>query len=161
MILGIDPGLDGALAWIEDDGALACVEDMPALELSRGGKAKREVDKYALARMIDDHIPSVVFIERVGSMPGQGVSSVFAFGRVTGMLIGICAATFAPIHELSPVAWRRAVGIARGAGKDASRDVAITRWPQETFFGRKRDHNRAEAALIALGGKILRSNGKL
>ena len=89
-VLGIDPGLSGACAlYIPTTGALT-VFDMPTLALSRGGKAKREPDAVELARLIDAAGPIAhAFVEQVGAMPGQGVSSVFAFGKVFGLALGI------------------------------------------------------------------------
>ena len=51
-ILGVDPGLGGALAILIADGSLA-VFDMPVHQLKRGGKNKHEIDRYELARLVD------------------------------------------------------------------------------------------------------------
>ena len=50
IILGVDPGLGGALALLDGDGGLV-VHDMPTHKLTRGRKAKRELDRYELARI--------------------------------------------------------------------------------------------------------------
>lgn len=162
-IVGIDPGLSGALAVIEDGGdhIVDCI-DMPTLALKRGRKNKRELDHVELAlamlRLCDG--ASAVFVERVQSMPGQGVSSSFAFGRATGIVIGLSAAQQVPLHEIAPVKWRRLVGLASGSGKDAARALCKRNWPLSApLWSRVKDEGRADAALIALAGlRSLQSN---
>jgi crossover junction endodeoxyribonuclease RuvC len=105
-VLGVDPGLSGALAFLVADGNLETI-DMPTFRLKRNGKGKREVDRFELARIIDahDHIDHV-FIEKVGAMPGQGVSSMFQFGRSLGIVEGVLAACFIPCDYVTPRKWR-------------------------------------------------------
>ncbi|MGP1257084.1 MAG: crossover junction endodeoxyribonuclease RuvC [Kiloniellales bacterium] len=155
-VVGIDPGLSGAIAVISDSGdhIVDCI-DMPTLELKRGRKNKRELDHVELAlamlRLCDG--ASAVFVERVQSMPGQGVSSSFAFGRATGIVIGLTAAQQVPLHEIAPVRWRRLVGLKSGSGKDAARALCKRNWPVNApLWSRVKDEGRADAALIALAG---------
>ena len=91
-ILGIDPGLSGALALYDVDGSLEVV-DIPTLQLK-----KRVIDEYALARIIDDWSPRIreVWLEQVGTRPGEGAVGAFTFGRGYGLIRGICAASFPP-----------------------------------------------------------------
>lgn len=153
-VLAIDPGLSGALALYAGGGVLE-VYDVPTLALARNGKAKREVDHYALARIIDDiagrYPQAHAIIEQVGSMPGQGVSSVFAFGKVYGVLIGVCAAHFLPISFVTPAVWKRALKVP--ASKDGARAAASAVFPHHADkWARVKDDGRAEAALIAVYG---------
>ncbi len=149
-ILGIDPGLGGALALLTAAGSLE-ISDMPCHEIDRGGKHKRQVDVAALASLIRDARPSHAVLERVGAMPGQGVSSMFAFGRSVGQLEGIIAALAIPISYVTPQTWRRALAVP--GGKDGSRLRASELMPGHAAnWHRKRDDGRAEAALIALWG---------
>jgi crossover junction endodeoxyribonuclease RuvC len=152
IVAGIDLGLSGAVALIDAaSGAVVDIADMPTLALARGGKHKREIDAHSLARLIGDRRPSHVYIEMVGAMPGQGVSSVFAFGKSFGVVIGVLAALAVPMTLVSPVTWKRALGVP--AAKDAARyrasqllPAAAHHWPLVKHDG------RAEAALIALYG---------
>jgi crossover junction endodeoxyribonuclease RuvC len=99
------------------------VFDIPTLSLSRGGKAKREADAVELARRIDAAGPIAhAFVEQVGAMPGQGVSSVFAFGKVFGLALGILAANFIPHTLVAPQRWKRALVVP--ADKDGARAPA-------------------------------------
>ena len=150
--IGIDPGLSGAIAIISDDSLK--VFDMPTMTVDRNGKAKRQVSANELADLLrscagnDCH----VYVERVSAMAGQGVTSVFSFGRSFGMIEGILAALKMPVTFVAPATWVKGVG--RGPGKDASRARAMELFPlQQEFFKRVKDDGRADAALIAYWGK--------
>lgn len=151
-IIGIDPGLSGAVAVLTGTDSLS-VFDMPTMTVERNGKAKRQVSASELAEIIyimkndDCH----VYCERVGAMAGQGVTSVFSFGRSFGMIEGILAALHLPVTYVAPATWVKAVG--RGQGKDASRARAMEIFPNnQTDFKRVKDDGRADAALIAYWG---------
>lgn len=147
-ILGIDPGLSGALALYDIDGSLEVV-DMPTLQL----KTKRVIDEYALARVIDDWSSRVreVWLEQVGVRPGEGAVGAFTFGRGYGALRGICAANFLTIVDVTPATWKAALKV-RG-DKDESRLRASALFPRHgALWSLKKHDGRAEAALIALHG---------
>lgn len=153
LILGIDPGLSGALALYNTATGSLVIDDMPTFSLTRGGKAKRDVNVSELARIIDSGRPARAFLERVGAMPGQGVSSVFKFGEAFGIVRGCLA--FVPTELVAPTVWRKAVGIKTGAGKDTSRARATALFPRyANQFARVKDDGRAEAALIAYYGGL-------
>jgi len=98
IILGVDPGLSGALAFYNLVDGVVRVEDMPVVELMRGGKAKREVSATLLRHVLPRYGKiSHAYLERVGAMPGQGVSSVFSFGRSVGVVEGVLAAFDVPV----------------------------------------------------------------
>lgn len=145
--LGIDPGLSGAVA-LYDDGALE-VHDIPTLVIG----TKRQIDEYALARLIDSLSAriGVVWLEQVGTRPGEGAVGAFSFGKGYGLLRGICAANFLTIQDVTPQVWKRALKVSRD--KDESRARASALFPR---FGQlwplKKHDGRAEAALIALYG---------
>jgi crossover junction endodeoxyribonuclease RuvC len=149
--IGIDPGLSGAIAIISPENLK--IFDMPTMTVERNGKAKRQVSAAELAEMLylysgrDCH----VYCERVSAMAGQGVTSVFSFGRSFGMIEGILAAFKMPVTFVPPATWVKAVG--RGQGKDASRARAMELFPSDQDqFKRVKDDGRADAALIAYWG---------
>ena len=149
--IGIDPGLSGAIAIISPENLK--IFDMPIMTVERNGKAKRQVSASELAEMLylysgrDCH----VYCERVSAMAGQGVTSVFSFGRSFGMIEGILAAFKLPVTYVAPATWVKAVG--RGQGKDASRARAMELFPSDQDqFKRVKDDGRADAALIAYWG---------
>jgi crossover junction endodeoxyribonuclease RuvC len=149
--IGIDPGLSGAIAIISTESLK--IFDMPTMTVERNGKAKRQVSASELAEMLylysgrDCH----VYCERVSAMAGQGVTSVFSFGRSFGMIEGILAAFKMPVTFVPPATWVKAIG--RGQGKDASRARAMELFPSDQDqFKRVKDDGRADAALIAYWG---------
>ena len=147
-ILGIDPGLSGALALLSGDGIE--VFDVPTLKARARG---REVNWPEVARWVDaaGHIDHAV-IEEVGSRPGQGVSSMFKFGYVAGGLRGIVSAHFIPVTLVTPQQWKREMAVPKE--KDGARARASELLPSHChLFVRVKDHGRAEAALIALWGR--------
>ena len=92
IILGIDPGLSGALAFLDTNTGMIAIEDMPTVEVKRNNKLKREVSPQLTAAIIAKRHAEAAFLEKVNAMAGQGVSSVFSFGRSSGILEGILAA---------------------------------------------------------------------
>ena len=149
--IGIVPGLSGAIAILSPENLK--IFDMPTMTVERNGKAKRQVSASQLAEMLylysgrDCH----VYCERVGAVTGQGVTSVFSFGRSFGMIEGILAAFKMPVTFVPPATWVKAVG--RGQGKDASRARAMELFPDnQADFKRVKDDGRADAALIAHWG---------
>ena len=67
--LGIDIGLNGAIAVVEGD-RLIDVHDMPTFSMERNGKNKRMVNAAELARLIRQASPSSAYLERLNAMPG-------------------------------------------------------------------------------------------
>ena len=153
-ILGIDPGASGGIAFFSMQRGLLSIFDMPTVEVKRGGKNKREVSAAMLNAIIGARDIDAAFVEKVGAMPGQGVSGMFQFGRSVGMIEGVLAALEIPTNYVTPQSWQKAVG-ARG-GKDASRARAAELFPAYAAnFTRKKDDGRADAALIAWYGAQL------
>lgn len=156
--VGIDPGLNGALAFfVPSDGSLTVV-DMPTASFQKRKKGKlvksRIVSAEGLVAMLDAHglrrgrIHAT--IEKVGAMPGQGVTSMFNFGDGSGVVRGVLAGLMIPYERETPQVWKRAVGIPFGADKDASRARAASLFPRHaSTFQRKKDDGRADAALLA------------
>jgi len=141
VILGIDPGVTGGIAYLYPDGRVVA-EDIPVA----GG----EVDVDSLAARIRTYRPCMAVIERAGAMPGQGVSSTFKFGAAYGALRAVVAALEIPQHIVGPAVWKRHFSLDKD--KERSRALAIRLWPGTGWFSRKKDHGRAEAALIARYG---------
>jgi len=154
IVMAIDPGLSGAIAVFIDD-VLIDVVDMPTHELTRNGKAKRQIAAADLAGIFTQHDPRHVIVEKVSAMPGQGVTSMFSFGRSLGVVEGIVAAYDIPVTYVTPGVWTK--GIGRGAGKDASRSRACELYPShQKQFARVKDDGRADAVLI--GAWYLKGN---
>lgn len=151
VFIGCDPGLSGAVARLDSITGDLRVEDMPTVAVERNGKAKRDIDHFALARMLDDMASEAgtqFVIEAVGAGKGQGTTSMFAFGRAYGVLIGCAAATFCPIEFVTPAVWKRKVGVT--SDKNTSLARASELFPDYVHrWKRKMDADRAEAVLLA------------
>jgi crossover junction endodeoxyribonuclease RuvC len=147
--LGIDPGISGALAIVETFNGLPTlvdVIDMPAV----GTGAKARVDIIAAAQWIGKHGPSAAYVERAQAFPGQGASSGFSYGRAVGAVEAVVALCSIPMTLVEASVWKRRLSLP-GKDKEAARQRALQLFPaQHAFLARKKDHGRAEAALIVV-----------
>ena len=150
-IIGIDPGLNGAIAILEDNKVLDIL-DMPVM--SEGKKNKRQLNSAQLVKYIKDNLDEkskeiIVVVEQVNAMPGQGVTSMFNFGQTFGAIKGICAALGLPIFFVRPAKWKKYFGLINSS-KDASRTKAIEMYPSlSDHLSKKKDVNKSDAILIA------------
>lgn len=143
MILGIDPGASGALAWFSPEGHLVDVADMPTIKV----RGKTRVDAQSLGDMISARKPDTIVVEGVHSMPRQGVASSFAFGYSAGLIEGVAAGAAIPCQIIDSAQWKRKAGVP--ADKSAARQMAIRLWPGAAAkFSRVKDDGRAEACLL-------------
>lgn len=143
LILAIDPGKTGALAWVSGDGHLIAVEDMPVIQV----RGKDRISPAGLANMIRARMPAFAVIEQVGAMPGQGVTSMFNFGFGAGMLEGVIAALGIPYDTVPSASWKKKAGVS--SDKGACRQMATRLWPGAAdHFRRVKDDGRADAALL-------------
>lgn len=152
LVLGVDPGLSGALALYDvSGGSVHSVVDMPTVDAGTG--SKRIVDESTLALWVDVYAKNIrhAYVEKVGAMPGQGVTSMFSFGTSYGIVRGIIAANMIPMTFVPPRKWKTALGVP--AAKDGARARASQLLPAAASnWSRAKDDGRAEAALIALYG---------
>ena len=129
-IIGIDPGLSGAIAVMEDNKVLN-IFDIPVM--SEGKKNKRQLNSALLVNLLKKNITKeeevAVVVEQVNAMPGQGVTSMFNFGQTFGALKGICAALELPIFFVRPSKWKKHFELINSS-KDASRTKAIEMYPK-------------------------------
>jgi crossover junction endodeoxyribonuclease RuvC len=162
-IIGIDIGLEGAVAVLDMEATLLAVEDMPAL--ADGSTKRRTINSILLAAILREHAPpgkpiEHAYIEFVSARPGEGAVGAFAFGRCRGIVEGVCGALSIPVSFITPTSWKRAVGLPPGVDKDRSRSMAIARWSSHAEdFKRVKDDGRADATLIGVAG-LMRA-GKL
>ena len=152
LVIGIDPGITGSICFFED-GKIIDLIDMP--NMADGKKQKKQVNGAQIYNEILLRTKNVekrnikVVIEHVSAMPGQGVTSMFNFGQSFGVLKGICSAMQLSMYFVRPVKWKRFFNLIN-AEKDASRTKAIEIFPYiSTQLSRKKDANKADAALIA------------
>jgi crossover junction endodeoxyribonuclease RuvC len=148
-ILGIDPGLGGALALWDSDLELLWVQDMPVHIIKVGKSSKCVLDEVTLADWVRELLPNLAVCEWVHAMPKQGVTSVFTFGVAFGVVRGVLAALHIPVTYITPQSWQRTMKVPQG--KDGSRQRATQLLPRYgDRFVRVRDNGRSDATLIAL-----------
>ena len=149
-IIGIDPGLSGGIAVLENNKVLD-IFDMPVM--SEGKKNKRQLNSAQLVKLIKDNISKneevSVVVEQVNAMPGQGVTSMFNFGQTFGAIKGVCAALGLPIFFVRPAKWKKHFELINSS-KDSSRTKAIEMFPSlSNDLAKKKDVNKSDAILIA------------
>ena len=149
-IFGIDPGIAGAIA-ILDKKEIVDVIDLPTM--SEGKKNKRQLNSAHLSQYISNNIidfnKTVVVVEQVNAMPGQGVTSMFNFGQTFGAIKGISATLKIPIFFVRPSKWKKHFELINSS-KDASRTKAIEMYPLfADQLSKKKDVNKSDAILIA------------
>ena len=138
IIIGIDPGINGAIAWITD--GKPCVEKMPdTLQ-----------DLWELIESIGYEIPDYTpyeikaYIEQVSSSPQMGVVSAFTFGRGYGNIEMALTAAGIPFERVRPQVWQKALGCLTKGDKNITKRKA-----QELYPSIKVTHAIADSLLIA------------
>ena len=149
-IIGIDPGLSGAIAILQEKKVLN-IFDMPVM--SEGKKNKRQLNSAQLVNIIkenkNDNEEIIVVVEQVNAMPGQGVTSMFNFGQTFGAIKGIAAALNLPIFFVRPSKWKKHFDLINSS-KDSSRTKVIEMYPSlSSQLAKKKDVNKSDAILIA------------
>tara|TARA_B100001123_G_scaffold174370_1_gene200266 strand:+ start:730 stop:1224 length:495 start_codon:yes stop_codon:yes gene_type:complete len=152
LIIGIDPGIAGAICFFQNGEVLEVI-DMPTM--AEGKKNKRQVNGRQIYNEISSRIKNYsskevkVVVEQVSAMPGQGVTSMFNFGQSYGVIKGICAAMQLPIFFVRPTKWKKHFELINSQ-KDSSRTKAIEIFPKiSSVLSKKKDANKADAILIA------------
>jgi len=157
-ILACDPGVPLTLALLNSKGKLIAIAEKDDVA-TNFKKRKWDNNPILITSRIEKWLaaskrPMAAVIERVGSMPGEGVVSACKFTGSYYTFLGICAALHIPVTQVTPPKWKRDLGIHYTKDlnlKEASRSKAITEFPNKTdWFRRKMDHDRAEASLIGL-----------
>ncbi len=148
-IFGIDPGLSGAIAVLENEVVLDII-DLPVM--SEGKKNKRQLNSAQLSQYMSKNVENIhktsVVVEQVNAMPGQGVTSMFNFGQTFGAIKGISATLKLPIFFVRPAKWKKHFDLINSS-KDASRTKAIEIYPSlAEKLSKKKDVNKSDAILI-------------
>ncbi len=152
LIIGIDPGLSGAISFFIN-GRVSEVIEMPVM--AEGKKNKKQINGPQVYNEIQSRIKNFekkeifVVIEQVSAMPGQGVTSMFNFGQSFGVLKGICSAMQLSIYFVRPAKWKKYFNLIK-TEKDASRTKVIEIFPYiSSQLSKKKDANKADAILIS------------
>jgi crossover junction endodeoxyribonuclease RuvC len=162
MVIGIDPGLTGAAVLAAHDTILDCI-DLPTAARPDGGRVANWLDAGALDERLREwasrygfaaHCVAAV-LEQPRPMPSMPSTTSASLFDTVGAIRGVLATrAWLQVLHADPQAWKRSFRL--GAGdKGASREVAMRIFPAAAgFFRRAKDHNRAEAALLARWGQL-------
>lgn len=164
LYVGIDPGMEGALAFYAPNSSNAnrlMIVDFPIYTTrseshSKGKRVVTQRNSYDYAGIVQLFDPLlnapekvVVALERGQPMQGDTGRTGFSIGVSYGMWPMYLTAFNVAWDEIMPAVWKRGMGLL-GADKDASRRTASRLFPAaRQYFLCKKDHNRAEAVLIA------------
>ncbi len=160
ILIGIDPGLTGALAMIGHRAEFLHMEDVPTMQRllapNKGG-VKNQVNCYAVKEYLRswlqpyDRNETHAVIELPIAFPGQQIQTVASSFLTAGHLEGVIQSMGIAHTLVRPAEWKKAMKLT--SSKEQSRAMALRRWPEAShLLARVKDHNRAEALLLAMHG---------
>lgn len=161
IVIGIDPGLTGAVAVMDHNGVRA-VFDLPTMPVPGAGPkalVKNKIDGRALCQLLLKHCPASegkprVFLEKVSTMGGanNAVQTQGSLMRSLGAIETVVECLKWPLEQVAPQSWKKQFGI--GSDKAKALETARKLHPEAAAdLKRVRDHNRAEAILLAHFGR--------
>jgi crossover junction endodeoxyribonuclease RuvC len=153
IYIGIDPGLSGAIAVINDTDNSVQLFDTPTTVVKSGKKNNNVYVESEIVKILSAYPTehTKVGLEKQFPMMGQGVSSTFKTGQGYGMWIGMLSALKLPFDLLTSQKWKKAMMDGMGKEKAASCVRAQQLYPDCELFtlrGRALD-GRGDALLIA------------
>lgn len=159
VIIGIDPGISGAIAALTIQGEVKELVDTPTYRVG-GAKGKTLYNLQEMAQTLRRFalgVNPLAVLEQAQAMPGQGVSSTFATGRSFGLWEGILGALEIPFITVRPSVWVKTVlaGVA-GQGKERSVKFAMQAFPTAELIPvgcKKPRDGRADALCLAWYGR--------
>ena len=163
MWMGIDPGLTGAIAYLDSDGRVTTYR-LPVYKVIKTKKQRSFIDGHMLRQMLEAAAmfsPVCCVLEDVGGITGQSASAAFNFGFSCGRIAEAIESAGIPLLMVRPQEWRAKTGVyshsrqfPTGDTKDASRAVATALWRLDADqWIKKGDDGRCEAALMAEYGR--------
>jgi len=162
VFIGIDPGVQGAIAMICVDPKFDRVADTPTFKV---GKSRLDYDiegmrhqLHTMKQSAGEDAQVFVFIETPIAMPKQSSSSTLKTGMGYGFWVGLVVGELLPYEPVSPGTWKKVMFAGMGNDMKRSKDASLFKAKQEfphmaEFMERKKDHDRAEALLIAQYGR--------
>lgn len=161
LIIGIDPGINGALATVDSHGTCA-IDDLPSIATGGKGITQRKIDSRKLAELLRLRVPAgeacIVVMEDVHAMPAKksGSAANTSLMHTKGMIEGVLGALRMDLHLVNTARWKRFYGlifdedVTESQRKAKAMDTARRLYPGALhLLTRVKDHNRAEGLLIA------------
>lgn len=159
MIIGIDTGISGGMALLDSNKLVDCRstptywKDVAGKTKAGNKKRRRKIDYLELMEILagwHKQGANDIIIESVHSLPRDSATAAFSFGEAFGCFTAMGHGLGFTVHHVSPQKWKKALNL-EGVDKNGSLDRARCSFGDE-FFKFKKDHNKAEAALIAAYG---------
>lgn len=164
IVVGIDPGLTGALSFVDTATGAVAIEDIPTKERSARGEVAKRVDGLALATLVRRHVPpnaaamsACEAVRSFGRSDPARAATVDSLQMTLGALLAVFDVLRCPCVLVEPRAWQQLAGVA-GKGKEqrerGTLPAAVLKarelYPAAApMLARVKDHNRAESLLIA------------
>lgn len=154
IVCGIDPGLSGALAFLDHNGTLLAIDDIPTmLNPDAGPKTtiKREVDVCALYALVRARVPAqdtaICALEHVSTIGAQGSQAIVSLSATKASIMAVLRLLRHDVRRVAPQTWKRFYGLT--SDKDECLGKARELYGAPDDIKLKKHHNRAEALLIA------------
>lgn len=155
VIVGCDPGNNGAFAFLDVSNNTIQIFDMPTIEFETT-KTRVKIDEYAIVSLLQRCDIYHIYMEEVFSSPQMGVTSAFNFGEGKGKIEGIAAALSIPITQVKPARWKKDMRVPADKRASVQRASQLIPSAAPTFKGPRGGlmDGRAEAAILALYGAL-------
>lgn len=152
IILGIDIGVTGAMAAVDSRGT-AAIADLPTETVEGARVVRRKVSAIGLRDLVRQYVPpgevAVALIEDVHMGIGKGGAARSSLDQNRGRIEGVLEVMRIKVLAVQPATWKRFYGLLK-SDKGQSLDRARALYPlQAPMLKRQKDHNRAEALLLA------------
>ena len=158
MVIGIDPGLMGAIVRISD-GDVFDMKDMPVVYIKKGKSGKNMYDIVSICNILRELNTGKIYayVEKTQPMRGVRVQASWGLGYCEGMLVGMLAMLNIPYELIHPKKWHNYFGIVKSKGdyKVQAYQIAKQLFPQAELTGPKGGlkDGRSDALLIAEYGR--------
>lgn len=161
FIVGIDPGKNGGIAMLNQDGIVINVEKMPETPQDLYNHLVALVAHAASTASQMEEPRVVVYIEKVGGIPGQGASAAFSFGKGCGHLEMALLALKLPTNDITPQKWQKMYQVGSSsitkstAAEKKEHKLRLKAKAQSLFpqLGKKITNATCDALLIAEYGR--------
>lgn len=156
LMIGVDPGLSGAIAFLRTTDRNLHVFDMPTYTKLNSRK-EIEIDTlvalikpyltyYRPVAIVED-VSAMTYVDRFGQKRGQGAAASFAFGKSFGIILAVLETLGVNYMTVKPAVWKAQMNLS--SDKELSRKLALKIYPRnEKDFALKKHDGRAEAALL-------------
>lgn len=153
LYIGVDPGLKGGIAFISEEDRIVDVFPMPIV----GGVVNIPLLVSKIHHFAEKYTIFCATVEKVHSMPKQGVASTFRFGMGYGQILGMFATLRIPVLFVTPQRWKKEMLRDTKKDKAAACEMVVRTYPSTQLVlprCRKPHDGMADAILICNYGRL-------